>query len=428
MTQVNGSAVYPAAGMLVMALEACKQLANADRRIAGYTIKDASFHHPLPIALGHNGVEVQLCLRTEEDSFKKDSVTSDFRLYINSDGRWDENCRGHIQLEYEISDNEIDAGRESGARLQSHHQIYEQAVSTCDRSVPTEQMYENLGEIGLGCGPAFRGIRKMFYNDDGEAIGKVRVFQWKVEEGKNHPQQHIIHPTTLDSLFQLMLVALAKGTTEFMPTMMITRITNLWISNAGISYPDLDMVNVFARASFTGHRKGFGRMFALHPVTSDLLLSIEKTEATTVANRDTLVESRGATRGLCYSLDWRPDLDLSNSQQALKYCESARPHRDSAADSMKILATRSSSSCPIHWMHWWPRKKSLVKNTFKSTFNGSNMNLNAFMQVSCQDCPTVVLSGQICETLSPGKLSVSVSRHQPKAGFLSGLGGVSTRS
>lgn len=315
-----------------MALEACQQLAKDTRRITGFTIKDATFHNPLHIAPGPNGVEVQLCLRTEENSVKKDSVMSDFRLYINNDGSWDENCRGHIQLEYEIPENEIDAGRESGARLHSHRQIYEHALTTCDRSVPIEQMYERLGEIGLGCGPAFRGIRKMFYNDDGEATGKVGVFQWAVEEGKNHPQQHIIHPTTLDSLFQLMLVALSKGTTENIPTMMITRISNLWISSAGISHPNIDMVNVFARATFTGHRKGYGRMFALDPVTGDLLLSIEKTEATTVANRDILVESQAATRGLCYSLEWKPDLKLSSSQRALAYCESARPHRDSAID------------------------------------------------------------------------------------------------
>ena len=112
----------------------------------------------------------------------------------------------------------------------------------------------------------------MLYNDAGEATGRVRVFQWTAEEGKNHRQQHIIHPTTLDSLFQLMLIALSKGTTENMPTMIITRITNLWISSAGISYPDLDTVNVFARAAFTGHRKGYGHMFALDPVTSGPLV------------------------------------------------------------------------------------------------------------------------------------------------------------
>ncbi|KAF6218695.1 hypothetical protein HO133_006046 [Letharia lupina] len=59
--------VWESPRMLVMALEACKQPAKEKRRVAGYTIKDATFHNPLPIAPGPNGVEVQLCLRTEED-------------------------------------------------------------------------------------------------------------------------------------------------------------------------------------------------------------------------------------------------------------------------------------------------------------------------------------------------------------------------
>lgn len=71
MNQVNGSAVYPAAGMLAMVLEACKQLANQSRHIAEYKNKDATFHRPLPIAPDPNGVEVQLFLRTEEDSLRK---------------------------------------------------------------------------------------------------------------------------------------------------------------------------------------------------------------------------------------------------------------------------------------------------------------------------------------------------------------------
>ena len=375
--KVNGSPVYPAAGMLVMAMEACKQLANTSRRITGYTIKDATFNNPLPIAVGTRGVEVQLSLRTEEDSFKKDSVVSDFRLYMNKDGHWDENCRGSIQSEYEVSESEVDAGKENRDRLQRHRQVLEQAATRCDRSVPIEQMYERLGEFGLGCGPAFRGIQQLSYDDAGEATGKVRVFQWVVEGGKNHPQEHIIHPTTLDSLFQLMLVALSKGTEENMPTMMITRVSNLWISGGGISYPNTTTVDVYGRATFTGNRKGHGHMFALDPMTGEVLLSIEKTEATTVANRDASVESQGVARRLCYSMDWKPDLDLASNQQALKYCETARSHREPTADfyedlgyalvkfmsdTLDKLGNQKGESCQSHlqkyvqWMEYEVRR------------------------------------------------------------------------
>ena len=315
-----------------MAMEACKQLADKDRAISGFTIKDATFHNPLPVSAESDGVEVQLCLRTEKDSLQKDSLVSSFQLFVNNNGVWDKNCRGQVRLDYETAMAEFDAGKENAARLSHHRQVFDQARTSCNRSVPVQHMYEHLSEIGLGTGPAFQGIREMSYNDFGEAIGKVRVFQWAVEEGKTHRQEHIIHPTTLDSFFQFMMAAISKGTTEDMPTMMITCVTNLWLSNAGISYPATPMVDFYAKAAFTGIRRSHGHIFALDPVTNNLLASIEETEATTVANRDTVVENHGTARGLCYSVDWKPDLDLSNHQQALAYCESSRPNRDPTSD------------------------------------------------------------------------------------------------
>ncbi|MCJ1389859.1 hypothetical protein MMC18_002716 [Xylographa bjoerkii] len=423
--KVNGSPVYPAAGMLVMAMEACKQLANEDRRIVGYTIKDATFNNPLPIAAGTRGVEVQLCLRTEEDSFKKDSVVSDFRLYMNKDGHWDENCRGSIQLEYEVSESEVDAGKENEARLHRHREVFEQATIRCDRSVPTEQMYQRLGDIGLGCGPAFRGIQQMCYSDTGETTGNVRVFQWKTEGGKNHPQQHIIHPTTLDSLFQLMLVALSKGTEESMPTMMITRVTNLWISSGGISYPDTTMVNAYAQATFTGNRKGHGHMFALDPTTGELLLSIEETEATTVANRDAHVESQGAARRLCYHMDWKPDLDLVSNQQALKYCESARPHRDSTAnlyedlgyalvkfmsDTLDKLGDQKGEYCQRHlqnYVQWMEYEVRRFHASELPSLSADNPKWTALLQ----EVQSWEVLCQRLESTIQGKFFVRIGRH-----------------
>lgn len=412
-----------------MAMEACKQLANEDRRIAGYIIKDATFNNPLPIPAGPHGVEVQLCLRTEEDSFKKDYVVSDFRLYINNDGRWDENCRGHIQLEYETSESEVDGGKENVARLHRHRQIYEQAATNCDRSVPTEQMYERLGEFGLGCGPAFRGIQQMCYNDTGEATGKVRVFQWVVEGGKNHPQQHIMHPTTLDSLFQLMLVALSKGTEENMPTMMITRVTNLRVSSAGISYPNTPTVNAYAKATFTGNRKGYGHMFALDPRNDELLISIEKTEATTVANRDTLLESQDEVRRLCYSIDWKPDLDLVDHQQALEYCESVRPHRDSTVDFYEDVGYALVKFISDTLNTLVDQKGGSHHEHLQKYIQWMEYESNAFTQVSCQACLPIAPNGQLFfKTCNHGTTSVSASNQQCKANSLSGLEGVFFRS
>lgn len=195
-----------------------------------------------------------------------------------------------------------------------------------------KKLYEHMHDIGLGYGPAFQALQQASYSYDGEATGKVRAFRWTTNENTNHPQPHIIHPTSLDALLHLMIVALSKGTEENHPTMMATRIGNLWISNSGISYPSIPEVNVCARAEFSGSRKADAHLFALDQTTGKLLLSMEETEATTVATRDAHLSSQSSGSRLCYSVTWKPELALMELSQIAKYCESTRPNRASATE------------------------------------------------------------------------------------------------
>lgn len=76
----------PATGMLAMALEACKQMADITRPISAYVIKDATFRSALTIAAGFEEVETQIQLRPLEDSASKDSFISDFKIFMNNGG------------------------------------------------------------------------------------------------------------------------------------------------------------------------------------------------------------------------------------------------------------------------------------------------------------------------------------------------------
>ncbi|KAL9074826.1 MAG: hypothetical protein Q9161_001964 [Pseudevernia consocians] len=328
--KVNGTIVYPAAAMLVMAFEASKQLADVTRHITGFVIKDATFHSALTIASEAEEVETQIQLRPLGDSSSKSSSMSDFRVSMNIDGHWSENCRGVVQLEYEVTDTEVDAGSEAVANLHEHRQLFAEAVVSCDQVVDTKELYEHLKEIGLWYGPAFQVLHQAAYNHDGEATGKVRTFQWTAKENTNHFQPHIIHPTSLDALLHLMIVALFRGTEETHPTMMVTRIGRLWISSSGISFPSNTEVNVYAHAEFIGSRRADARMFALDQRRGDLLLSMENIEATTVATRGAPLSAQGSESRLCYDLKWKPDLDLMGLAQIKRYCESTRPNRTSA--------------------------------------------------------------------------------------------------
>ena len=315
-----------------MALEACKQMADITRPVSAYVIKDATFHSALTIPAGSQEVETQIQLRPLEDSSSKDSVISDFRISMNNDGYWSENCRGTVQAEYEVSQTEVDAGKEAKARSDEHRRLFEEALINCDQSVNTKELYRHMQSIGLGYGPTFQALRQASYSRDGEAVGKVRAFEWAATQNANHPQSHIIHPTSLDATLHAMILALSKGIEENQSAMVITRIGKLWIASSGISHPSTPEFNVYARANLLGIRKTDAHLFALDQTTGDLLLSLENTEATIVATHDDTSPSRSDTSRLCYNMIWKPDLDLMEVPQTVKYCEKSYPDRPSVTE------------------------------------------------------------------------------------------------
>lgn len=330
--QVTDSLVYPAAGMLVMAVEAAKQLADESRHIIGYCIQDADFSSPLTISLESEGVEVEVHVRPLRDLSEKNSLKADFKVCANINGNWNENCRGIVQVEYEAVITEVDGGKEALAKQSRYSQLYEEGLDNCDRKACAETMYKKMQSIGLAYGPAFHALEKLSYSTTGKAVGTVRTFQWAASDNTNHPQSHVVHPTTLDGFLQLMLVALSRGMEEAIPTMMPTRIGRLWISSSGISYPNTTEVNAYAQAAFSGHRTANALLFALDKVTGHLLLSMENAEATTVATRDASLQSGMNEKKICYNVSWKPDLELLNSQQITMYCENSRPSRASAVE------------------------------------------------------------------------------------------------
>ena len=178
-------------------------------------------------------------------------------------------------------------------------------------------MYEHLHDIGLDFGPAFRPLQNIAYNELGEAIAEVHTYRWV--DHSEHAQPHVVHPTTLDGVAQLFSVALTKGAQDIISTTIPTRITNLWISDSGLSHPISKSIHAYTRSMFTGYRRTESNMFALDMVTGNLLITIDTLETTTVASPSTTSRTRSDERQLCHRIVWKPDINLMNSQQILSY-------------------------------------------------------------------------------------------------------------
>ncbi|MCJ1262836.1 hypothetical protein MMC22_002706 [Lobaria immixta] len=338
--KINGSIVYPAAGMLVMAIEGVRQLDDGNRLITGYCIKDVTFQKPLVISQSQNGVEVQLYLRSVRSGSEKDSAWSDFRLCVYEDGHWAENCRGVIQVEYENVHVEFKADNTAAESLRHYRELYDHAMEACDRVVDRKLMYEHLQKMGVSYGPAFQSLNHLACNDKGEAIAEILTSRRPVDQLGDPDQSHVIHPTSLDAIAQLVYVALTKGAREHIPTTIPTRIGKFWIaqpshSNSPAAAP---AVQAFTKSEFKGYRTTESSLFAVDKRTGSLLMKILSLETTTVANRDAVSKNQAGQRQLCYNIDCKPDIDILNPQQLRYNCEDARRQNKSQVEFQADLA------------------------------------------------------------------------------------------
>ncbi|KAF9885237.1 hypothetical protein FE257_000597 [Aspergillus nanangensis] len=80
---VNGVALYPAAGMLVMAIEGAKQLVREGREVCGFTIQDTVFEATVQI-LEQEDIEVNFYMHPVKNLSAKDSDLFEFSLYTEA--------------------------------------------------------------------------------------------------------------------------------------------------------------------------------------------------------------------------------------------------------------------------------------------------------------------------------------------------------
>ena len=321
--KVNGRRIYPATGMVVMAIEGAKQLADPTRVITGFAIKDATFSHPIAVDNSER-VEVQLFMRPHSSVTKKYSENYEYWICIRNGDEWQENCRGRLQVQYERSRDELDSVEKDGARTAIYTQRYAQALAACTHTVKTESMYQQFQSNGLQYGPAFQTMSELAWDGTTTSIGKLKTFEWSPQQSQHGRQSHVVHPTTLDAAGQLMWVALTQGATKkIVNGAAVTRIQSAWISSSGLAYPETTSINACSTSCLKGLRGTDSSMFALDH-KGDLKMVINHMETTAVSGNE-VNAGRPDPRRICFGMIWKPDGDLMSPDEMVSYCRTNDP-------------------------------------------------------------------------------------------------------
>ncbi|OTA96302.1 hypothetical protein M434DRAFT_375109 [Hypoxylon sp. CO27-5] len=321
--QLNGTLLYPGAGMIAMVVEAARSIAKPDLVVKGYRFREVTIHSALVVPSEVTGVEVQLYMQNQKNSRTTGITTIECREFCLSsciDNEWKDICSGLVTTEYAdksvgIYNVEEDTQMSRDFLLSRLQEVAENCLAKANE----ERVYRNAKQTGFEFGPTFQTLSDISYDPYGRySIATITLGGWMTKlPAKPVVEPHVIHPTTLDGVLQTMSVMMSKGGTELAPLHAPTQFQEIWISN-DLLYQDPDAkIRVGAKATRFAVRDRDASIIAISTKSMEPVLTMEGYRVTMLSTRNYDIPEK---RNLFYGLEWRPDVELLGQLETEEYC------------------------------------------------------------------------------------------------------------
>ncbi|KAI1124687.1 putative polyketide synthase [Nemania abortiva] len=201
--KVQASILLPVASMLCAVLEAAQQLADKEREVQGFELRDILIGDAVIIPSGEVGISTALHIKPRKSGTRaREPFWYEFTFYSESgDQEVLEHCSGLLWVQYspQTGDEELDA--ENVAECEAMRKEYVKHLPTCKKSIKPERFYDAWRSYGLGWGPQFQGLTKILTADDAACI-TVAIKDTRAMMPSQFEYDHLLHPITLDACFQ----------------------------------------------------------------------------------------------------------------------------------------------------------------------------------------------------------------------------------
>jgi NADPH:quinone reductase-like Zn-dependent oxidoreductase/malonyl CoA-acyl carrier protein transacylase/SAM-dependent methyltransferase len=229
---VQSNIVYPGSGYIAMAIEAIRQLHDEEEhRITGYSFRDVDILKAMIIPEDDDGVEVQLFLEPVDDNSLVEGWRR-FHIYSATTqvDDWAEMAKGFISLEFAATAGSTQAGKPfafkgtSRLGLGADMEAYPKKMSPKD-------LFKSLHAVGVNHGPRFQNLTRIRMADD-TAFTTFDVADSEASMPHAFQQPHVIHPITLDAVFQSAYPTLSPEKRKLVGTAIPRHVKRLYISAA----------------------------------------------------------------------------------------------------------------------------------------------------------------------------------------------------
>lgn len=327
--QISDAMLYPAAGMLLMVIEAVQQqMAHSNRTIIGYQFEQADFLNPIIVPEAwDNRTETQLHLqpvKKNADNGEEEPIAFDATIFSYShSGEWSECFRARIAVEHE------DEGYYRQAADNAVRRLHTQAERLCRFPVDSQVFYRDAAEHGLQYGDWFRLLHEIRWDGSKTAIAQIDLSR------KTYRSDSLVHPALLDTAFHVLRVSAGQQTAANVPV----RLEGAWFSAAGWQHSKNSPMKWLATSNRTtssrggvGKRSHRGEEGTLYALAADgtVMCTIKKalTAAVSRSSDADAVKRDKREKKLLYSVEWKPQLSLLEPQQLARMCRADMVTRD----------------------------------------------------------------------------------------------------
>ncbi|KAL6229642.1 hypothetical protein BDW75DRAFT_249453 [Aspergillus navahoensis] len=230
---LGGEAVFPAAGYFSMEMEAITQTTERERSptsIEGYMLRDVSIKQALVTPDHDTGIEVMLNMRPSNHAATEDQGPWwDFNVSSVGEG-------GHVK--------EHMAG--SIAITTRRHGPSMRVVPNLPQRASGKSWNQALNAVGFYYGPTFQDMQNIRF--DGKTYAATCDTRIKTTvEGMVGESRHVIHPASVDSCLQLLIVANWAGRSA----MMTSGAVPIQVDEVTIWKPTAEQVDIGEATAFS---------------------------------------------------------------------------------------------------------------------------------------------------------------------------------
>lgn len=226
---VDSNILYPAAGFIAMAIEAVSQTHNnLALETVGYLVQEMTIMKALVVPETPDGVEMQLSLIPSSDQLLRAQHSYDFNIFsVDENDEWHENCTGRVGLEIKSVINDSNWKQHSIGSCPGL--AFSLGEKLCARAIDKEHYYESVRRLGISYGESFQNLVQINHGPlRSLATVAIRDTAALMPAQVEHP--HVIHPTTLDAIFQSIYPAISDTGAEHKHIMVPTFVNFLFVS------------------------------------------------------------------------------------------------------------------------------------------------------------------------------------------------------